>query len=72
MADFDPGWPSARQIQGYIQDKQQVEVKLVTGDVLTGRVFWQDPVCICLLQPDDTQISLWRLAIAYHKPVSAG
>ncbi len=69
MAEFDPGWPSVRQLQGFIQDKQPVEVKLLTGDVLTGRVFWQDTLCICLLGADEQPTVVWRQAIAYHRPI---
>lgn len=69
MAEFDPGWPSIRQVQGYIQDKQAVEIKLLTGDVLTGQIFWQDPLCLCLIDAEKRAIAIQRPAIAYLKPV---
>ncbi|MBP0018696.1 MAG: RNA chaperone Hfq [Cyanobacteria bacterium SBLK] len=68
MTEFDTGSPSVRQIQGLVRDKQNVEFKLVTGDVLTGKVFWQDAYCICI-ETEAGQTVLWRGAIAYHRLV---
>jgi host factor-I protein len=68
MSEFETGLPSVRLIQSYIKDKEQVEIKLLTGDLLAGRIFWQDHSCICLLDPSETQILIWRPAIAYVKP----
>ncbi|MGE5656119.1 MAG: Hfq-related RNA-binding protein [Actinomycetota bacterium] len=65
MSEFETGLPSIRLIQSYIKDKQQIELKLITGDLLVGRVFWQDPHCICLLDQSDQQILVGRQAIAY-------
>ncbi|NJL02266.1 MAG: RNA-binding protein hfq [Spirulinaceae cyanobacterium SM2_1_0] len=69
MAEFDPGLPSIRQAQKYIQDQQALEVKLLTGDVLTGRLAWQDSLCFCLLDAEETLVVVPRQAIAYYKPV---
>jgi len=68
MSEFETGLPSVRLIQSYIKDKEQVEIKLLTGDLLAGRIFWQDHSCICLLDPSDQQILISRPAIAYVKP----
>ena len=72
MSEFETGLPSVRLIQSYIKDKQQIELKLVTGDLLTGRIFWQANSCICLLDPSETQILISRSAIAYLKPNAGG
>ncbi|MEM8642337.1 MAG: RNA-binding protein hfq [Cyanobacteria bacterium P01_G01_bin.54] len=69
MADFDTGLPSIRQIQKWITDKQTVEIKLLTGDTLTGQVVWQDTDCICIADAESAQTVAWRQAIAYHKAV---
>jgi host factor-I protein len=68
MTEFDTGFPSVRQIQGFVRDKQKVEFKVVTGDVLTGKVFWQDASCICI-ETESGQTTLWRSAIVYHRLV---
>ncbi len=68
MSEFETGLPSIRLIQSYIKDKEQVEIKLMTGDLLVGRIFWQDNGCICLLDASEKQILIWRSAIAYIKP----
>ncbi len=68
MADFDTTLPSIRQIQNIIKDKKQVQVKLLTGDLLAGKVFWQDKNCICIVEDTGQQTFVWRQAIAYVKP----
>lgn len=68
MSEFDISLPSVRQIQTYIKDKQEVEIKLMAGDLHVGKVFWQDQACICLLDQYDLPIMIWRHAIVYLKP----
>ena len=70
MSEFETGLPSIRQVQTYIKDKQEVELKLVTNDLLAGKIFWQDPHCICLLDEENMQTTIWRQAIVYLKPIS--
>ena len=60
MSDFDTSLPSTRQIQTYIQEKKEVEIKLITNDLYVGKVFWQDPNCICLFGQYDSPILIWR------------
>ncbi|MGK7927542.1 MAG: RNA-binding protein hfq [Spirulina sp.] len=71
MTEFDTGFPSVRQIQGFVRDKQNVEFKLMTGDVLTGKVFWQDAYCIAI-ETEAGPVTLWRQAIVYHKLIKEG
>jgi len=66
MAEFQTGLPSVRQMQGFIKDKRDIEVKLLTNDVLTGRLAWQDSDCLCL-KTTGQEILIWRAAIAYVK-----
>ncbi|WP_204102303.1 MULTISPECIES: RNA-binding protein hfq [Spirulina sp. CCY15215] len=66
MTEFDTGLPSIRQIQGFVRDKQNVEFKLITGDVLIGKVFWQDADCICI-ETESGQVTFWRKAMVYYK-----
>ncbi|MFM6896494.1 MAG: Hfq-related RNA-binding protein, partial [Microcystis panniformis] len=46
MSQFDPGLPSIKQVQSYIQEKREVEIKLSTDDLLVGRILWQDVNCL--------------------------
>ena len=41
-SDFDTALPSIRQVQSLIRSQIVVELKLMTGDVITGRLGWQD------------------------------
>ena len=68
MAEFNTDSPSVRQIQTYIKEKQEVEMKLITNDLHVGTVFWQDADCICLRDQYELPIMIWRQAIVYVKP----
>lgn len=70
MTEFQTGLPSVRQIQGFIKQATLVQMRLLTNELLTGRVRWQDQHCICLLDDTDSPIVIWRHAIAYIKPES--
>lgn len=68
MSEFDIGLPSIRQVQTYLKDKQPVEIKLVTNDILEGTLFWQDQNCLCLQDQQQQLTLVWRQAIVYLKP----
>ncbi|MBG1265092.1 Hfq-related RNA-binding protein [Nostoc sp. WHI] len=68
LTEFDTTLPSIRQVQNLIKQIIPVELKLLTGDVLTGRVLWQDPQCICITDENSQQTTVWKQAIAYIKP----
>ena len=69
MSQFDLGLPSVRQVQDLIKDQQEVELKLITNDLLVGRLIWQDSNCVCLSTPNNPSILIWRQALIYVKPV---
>ncbi len=62
--------PSIRRVHTLIQEKREVEFKLITDDLLVGKIFWQDQYCICLVDHYDQQTIVWRQAIVYLKPKS--
>ena len=66
--DFDTALPSIRQVQMLIKETTIVELKLMSGDLLTGKIGWQDQNCLCLLDQNDQSTIVWRQAIAYLKP----
>ena len=70
MSDLRTGSPSTRQLQHVIKEKQEVELKLLTDDLIVGKVKWQDEDCICLLDHYEQPTIVWRHAIAYLKPKS--
>ena len=67
--DMTTGQPSIRQLQTLIRDEQQVEVKLSTGDVLTGKLRWQDSDCVCIIDDSNQAAIVWRTALVYLKPI---
>jgi host factor-I protein len=66
--ELETGSPSVRQLQGLIREGKEVEMKLMTGDLLAGKVRWQDQECICVLDQYDQPTIVWRQAIVYLKP----
>jgi host factor-I protein len=66
--ELETGLPSIRQIQTLIREEKEVELKLVTNDLLTGKMRWQDQNCICLIDHYDQPTIIWRNAIVYLKP----
>ncbi|WP_414550562.1 Hfq-related RNA-binding protein [Anabaena sp. CCY 0017] len=68
--EFDTSLPSIRQLQELIKQKTVIELKLVTGDLLTGKVSWQDQNCVCLVDDHNRQITIWKQAIAYYTSLS--
>ncbi|NJL82235.1 MAG: RNA-binding protein hfq [Chloroflexaceae bacterium] len=68
MSEFNPGLPSARLLQEFIKNKQEIELKLLTDDLLLGKLLWQDDDCVCLVGQYEQQTLVWRQAIAYLKP----
>lgn len=69
MPELDINQPSTRQIQQLIKDKTKLEIKLVTGDVLSGELFWQDADYFCLTPADQGKVIIGKLAVAYIKPL---
>ncbi|MBW4482884.1 MAG: RNA-binding protein hfq [Tildeniella torsiva UHER 1998/13D] len=65
--EFATGLPSVRQVQNLIRDNAPIEVKLLTGDVITGHVVWQDPQCICVQTEDQSKHQIWKQAIGFLK-----
>jgi host factor-I protein len=68
LTEFDTSLPSVRQVQNLIKDTGLVEIKLLTGDVLTGKVLWQDIQCLMLADDSGQKVTIWKHAIAYLKP----
>lgn len=68
MTQFDTGLPSVRQVQAYLQDKKEVEIKLITDDILVGRILWQDLHCFYLVDHYEQPTMIWRHALVYLKP----
>jgi host factor-I protein len=70
LTDFDTSLPSIRQVQNFIKETSSVELKLLTGDVLTGQILWQDPQCMLFADNSGGKITVWKQAIAYIKTQS--
>ena len=66
--ELETGLPSTRLVQTFVKEGQRVELKLLTNDVLVGKLRWQDQNCICLQDEANQQTLVWRHAIAYVKP----
>ena len=69
LTEFDTSLPSTKQFQTFIKQTQQLEVKLVTGDIISGRIVWQDHHCMLFIDSKDQKTTVWKQAIAYIRPV---
>lgn len=69
-SEFDTGLPSILQVQTLIKQAIIVELKLLTGDLLIGKIGWQDQNCLCIINENNQPTTVWRHAIAYLKPNS--
>lgn len=67
-SEFDTALPSIVQVQTLIKQATIVELKLLSGELLTGKVGWQDQNCLCILNQNNQPTIVWRHAIAYLKP----
>ena len=67
MTEFDTGLPSVKLVQGYIKDKQEVELKLITDDLIVGTILWQDNQCLCIKDHYEQSTLIWRQAIVFIK-----
>jgi host factor-I protein len=67
ITEFDTSLPSIRQVQNLIKQAATVEFKLLTGDVITGRILWQDPNSVCVADENSRQITISKPAIAYFQ-----
>lgn len=66
--NFDTSAPSTRQLQALIREEREVEIKVLTDDLLVGKIRWQDPTCVCLIDQYDQPTIVWRQAIVFVKP----
>jgi host factor-I protein len=64
---LDTSLPAVRKLQDYIRDKRPVELKLMSGDTLTGQIIWQDPEGLMIKAEGDAEFLVWRHGIAYCK-----
>ncbi|MEM7593676.1 MAG: RNA-binding protein hfq [Cyanobacteria bacterium P01_G01_bin.39] len=68
MSEFDTALPGVKLLQNYIKEKQEVELKLVTDDLMVGKIIWQDADSLCIMDHYNQQTIVWRQALVYLKP----
>jgi host factor-I protein len=69
MPELDINQPSTRQIQQLIKEKTKLEIKLLTGDVFSGELFWQDADYFCLTDSKSDRMIINKSAVVYLKPL---
>ncbi len=65
---IDLSLPSVRQFQRYVKEKQTLELKLMTGETLSGPLNWLDAAGLSI-QVNNRPLFVWYHAIAYLQPV---
>ncbi|MEL6438811.1 MAG: RNA-binding protein hfq [Cyanobacteria bacterium J06621_8] len=68
MAEFNTALPGVIMIQKYIKEEQEVELKLITDDLIVGKILWQDADSLCVMDHYNHQTLIWRQALVYLKP----
>ena len=63
---INPSLPSIRRLHSIIRDKSEVEIKLLKGDQLRGKISWIDDQCICM-DASGHKVIIWQHAIAFIK-----
>ena len=66
--DMESGLPSIRIVQTLIKEEREVELKVVTDDLIVGKILWQDPSCLCLVDHYNQQTIITRHSIVFMKP----
>ena len=69
ITELDTSLPSVKQVQNSIKEAKPIELKLVTGDVLAGKILWQDQHCVLLASENTGKTMVWKQSIAYMKQV---
>lgn len=70
MSQFETNFPGVRQIQTYIKDKHTVEIKLNVGEMIEGKILWQDNDCLSLINEQQQKFLVWKQALVYIKAKS--
>ncbi|MBF2063447.1 MAG: RNA-binding protein hfq [Calothrix sp. C42_A2020_038] len=70
LTEFDTSLPSVRQVQNLIKENSQVELTLLTKDVISGKILWQDLQCMLVQDSNNQKFTIWKHAIAYIKTLS--
>jgi host factor-I protein len=66
--ELDITTPTIRRIHSSIKAQQEIEVKLLTGDEIKGKVRWIDDHCLCIGEPGESPDTIiWHHAIAFIK-----
>ncbi|MEO0971384.1 MAG: RNA chaperone Hfq [Cyanobacteria bacterium J06639_18] len=67
LTELDTSLPSVKQLQNSIKEAKPVELKLVTGDLLAGKILWQDQYCVFLASENTQKTMIWKQSIVYMK-----
>lgn len=69
FTELDTSLPSVKQLQNSIKEAKPIELKLVTGDLLAGKILWQDQHCVFLTSENTQKTMIWKQSIVYMKQV---
>jgi len=66
LGNLNTSLPSTRRMHRLIREKSDIQLKLLTGEVITGNLLWLDEHCLAVKSGEDTMM-IWSHAIAYMK-----
>gem|GEM_PF-6427651 len=59
--------PHEIELIKYRTAKTTLQFKMITGEMLEGKILWYDEQAIRILQSDKSEITLLRQALVYYK-----
>lgn len=69
MSEFNINLPSVRLLQEHLRTKQVLEVKMMNGDLITGKLLWQDPNGFFFETNEGSKVFLWLHGVASIRSV---
>jgi molybdopterin-binding protein len=58
--------PVSKLISGYIKDKTQLEIHIISNEVLIGYILWADKSWFHLMLNNGKEVTVSKNAIAYY------
>ena len=65
----DLNGPSHNQFKKYITDKSKIEIVLVNGEKILGKILWKDNFAVHFSRTDEKEITIPISSILYYENV---
>jgi hypothetical protein len=59
--------PNEVELIKYRTSQTTLQFRVVTGELLEGKIRWYDDLAIRIVQPDKSELTLFRQSLVYYK-----